>query len=80
MLLVDAKKCLTERQWEVIKGIFIEEKSQSCVADIIGLSPERTRQIKNRALRILRVKLTKSYNFGNSGQEKLYLGTNTGRY
>ena len=80
MLLVDAKKCLTERQWEVIKGIFIEEKSQSCVADIIGLSPERTRQIKNRALRILRVKLTKSYNFGNSGQEKLYLGTTTGRY
>ena len=61
MLLVDAKKCLTERQWEVIKGIFIEEKSQSCVADIIGLSPERTRQIKNKALRILRVKLTKSY-------------------
>ena len=61
MLLVDAKKCLTERQWEVIKGIFIEEKSQSCVADIIGLSPERTRQIKEKALRILRVKLRKSY-------------------
>jgi len=66
MLLVDAKKCLTERQWEIIKGIYIEEKSQSCVADIIGLSPERTRQIKNKALFILNVKLRKNYNHGLS--------------
>lgn len=61
MLLVDVKKSLTEVQWKVIEGIHLEEKSKSCVADMIGLSPERTRQIEARALRILRNKLKKSY-------------------
>lgn len=54
-----ALKSLTEREESVIKMFFLEDKQLRDIGDILGVSLERTRQIKDKAITKLR-SLTRS--------------------
>ena len=54
LLLLDLKKCLTSKEFMVIKGIFFEEQSVKEIAIKLGVTRQSVNQIKLRALRKLK--------------------------
>ena len=60
-LFLDVEKKLSKVQYTVIRLRYIHQKQYDFIADVIGLSNSRARQIESKALRILRTRLGKRY-------------------
>jgi DNA-directed RNA polymerase sigma subunit (sigma70/sigma32) len=61
ILFLDVEKKLSKVQYTVIKLRYVHQKQYDFIADVIGLSITRARQIEHKALRILRTRLGKRY-------------------